>query len=837
MQHADDPDLAAALASPDVTMSGRVEFDWLRDGLYNHEYTDLSWLLTSAVLEYPTLVGDLPEEVNPVTGFSSAQLTMTLGGAKYGDADLDAAWDAELREQGLAADQLFSPYWRDSPLYEFDIKGTPVRYSRVVETAAGERVVRQFTGWVRSTPIDREANTVTVVCSDVEDIRRELVTFPHWCIRPPNVDDPGTSAGQMAGAVPGSLAWAVEETLRQGGRPTGPAAREDAVMYASCNGLLLPSVGNYAWSFGSPQLVRHAIAYDPGVWQWQEGKFGLCLKPLLPPYNSTRRSNSWINCARAVTVPAAGSGGATRKIGMSMWFQSAGGSAVGNPSYVTLFMDDWWVNGVTGNATLFVDSNGRITVQLTESGALTGTRIWVKTYDAALAPAGWHYVNAMFTVSSTSVQIDVHLDDSPVTAATSSMPAAGFRYLNVPPAFRPNLVELRASAAPIQHVQIYDGDATLEYQLGQGYPPEREAMPLALPYHTFTELQWIPDVVERPAWDLLQEIVKGEFGVVHTNEHGQIIALSHPRMRQEALDQIAGGNLLTIDDDKLLSLIIDPSLDHYANTMTGGAVNRYAVFKHVYTNPGPLDYYVSPGDTLERVISFDEAVTVDARINGVSATQPPNGPDIRISSVSAVRADNVNVEHPNVPGIGGGISVDLRFPDPDQPDARSALVRWWVNAGWAAAYLGSYIGGNSSSFHLSGLAYSERNTHRTKKVDAAEVALRGTRAVDIGDSDWRQTKGSVDVILENLLKDTVQPAPLVEPITIPADPRIQLRDVIRLTNEGGITGALFAQVIGINRRDDASGSVDTLALRIVRTPGVALWDDPDLGWDVGTWGE
>ncbi|MBK1788801.1 hypothetical protein [Prauserella cavernicola] len=202
-----------------------------------------------------------------------------------------------------------------------------------------------------------------------------------------------------------------------------------------------------------------------------------------------------------------------------------------------------------------------------------------------------------------------------------------------------------------------------------------------------------------------------------------------------------------------------------------------------------------------------------------------------------MRADNVNTMHPTVPGSGGGISVDLRFPDDEQPDARAALVRWWVNAGQPAAYLGAYIGGNTSSFLLSGLAYSERNTHRTKRSDPDEVALRGTRAVELGDSDWRQTKGSVDVIIDNLLKDTVDPTPLVEPVTIPADPRIQLRDVIRLTNEGGIAGALYAQVIGIQREDGPGGSVDTLSLRIVRTPGVAIWDDPDLGWDVGRWGE
>src|SRR5690606_14700775 len=120
------------------------------------------------------------------------------------------------------AHQMFSPYLQTSPLPRKNIIGTPVRYSRVVETALGDVPVRQFTGWVREFQLEREDNVVTVIASDVLDLTTSPVTLPMWSRLPYEgfngyvqqawVDYDGVAARTR----PVDMTWAGEEALRQG---------------------------------------------------------------------------------------------------------------------------------------------------------------------------------------------------------------------------------------------------------------------------------------------------------------------------------------------------------------------------------------------------------------------------------------------------------------------------------------------------------------------------------------------------------------------------------------------------------------------------------------------
>src|SRR5690606_12363841 len=109
--------------------------------------------------------------------------------------------------------------------------------------------------------------------------------------------------------------------------------------------------------------------------------------------------------------------------------------------------------------------------------------------------------------------------------------------------------------------------------------------------------------------------------------------------------------------------------------------------------------------------------------------------------------------------------------------------------------------------------------------DEAEVAERGIRELVLEDNPWRSWQGlpgngdGAYGVAESLLKDTITPAPLIDGVEIPADPRLQLRDVVALTSEGGITGRIHAEVIGIHRTDTATESKDRLTLRVIETPG------------------
>ena len=66
--------LRDAIKSSSREMYDVVYFDWDADGTYDHEYTDLSSIVVDARLERATLTSDLPEAINTIQGYSSAEL-------------------------------------------------------------------------------------------------------------------------------------------------------------------------------------------------------------------------------------------------------------------------------------------------------------------------------------------------------------------------------------------------------------------------------------------------------------------------------------------------------------------------------------------------------------------------------------------------------------------------------------------------------------------------------------------------------------------------------------------------------------------------------------------
>src|SRR3982750_1733400 len=171
MQLPSDADLAEALAAPIVSIRPLLEFDWLRDCTFTSSvYADQSELVSSVDVDFASLPSDLPSEINTVVCSPSAVMTARLRGVET--------------VSGIFATQLWSKYYRPSPLFTFTKEGTPVRYSRVVQTKSGPRTIRQFTGWVSEYLLDEASDTVTLTCSDVYDLQTSLVTLPVWAIGP-----------------------------------------------------------------------------------------------------------------------------------------------------------------------------------------------------------------------------------------------------------------------------------------------------------------------------------------------------------------------------------------------------------------------------------------------------------------------------------------------------------------------------------------------------------------------------------------------------------------------------------------------------------------------------
>jgi len=140
--------LRDAIKSSSREMYDVVYFDWDADGTYDHEYTDLSSIVVDARLERATLTSDLPEAINTIQGYSSAELTLVLAGARNtGD---------------LTAMQLFSPFYTRSPFRGTRLTGVEVTYWKEVVTALGNVRIPQFRGVIRSIQFDAVTEQVHI---------------------------------------------------------------------------------------------------------------------------------------------------------------------------------------------------------------------------------------------------------------------------------------------------------------------------------------------------------------------------------------------------------------------------------------------------------------------------------------------------------------------------------------------------------------------------------------------------------------------------------------------------------------------------------------------------
>lgn len=871
MQYATDTALAAAIANPERLIDGLLEFDWDRDGSYAHQYSDLSWLLTSVMVDSAAITGDLPEQVNTVVGHSSAELTAVLGGPRFG-ADVDAEiaallndeWNHALAAQGMSAEQLFSPYWAPSPLYRYEVPGTPVRYSRVEVTATGERTVRQFTGHVRSFQIDSNDMSVTIVASDVLHMQNAPVTLPRWA-RMAEATDPAAACSR-----PIETTWVIEEAFRQAGVPTGPRQNYYAVGYWSGNGSLLPSVGTItdqsAWG-----------DYPHGL-RWQEspifrnGRYGLAITPSPYPLDQEgeyRHNYSVATTERPIVCPGSVSGTGPDEliVGFSGWFEidAEDPGTLLAPSYRSARQSwmyfcterrefpeiggDWALSLFALHGIHFrVFADGRARLQLWDArnhGDGQGHERARWHFDSQL-PRGWHYYDFRVRLRANAAPVleSAHVDDQPVPTSVGVAPTGPFvpdEADSVPGRFnRMNPMKVYTNLS-CQHLQIYAArpDQLAPYQAGQGDPPRREGRPLAsLPAGSHGDLTYIPATTRTPAWELLKELAAAELAVLYTDEFGTVHFVPNYQMRIETEKDVA--NAVTITDDQLLGRMVNPTDDQYRNIVVVPFTERWAEKRHIWTLSDWRTLVTEPGTTIQfHPVNDFMSVLTSSATNLWDFLDPTTGEfEIRggvpagISGAVAVNSasSNAYLEFywtliPEVDPDGHDGFYLRRYLD---PNAGIPQIQYTKRYGHSPIVDSPSSGDFDPFLYISGHAYGEAQSDTREVANTAEVAARGARVIEMPDNPWRSFGDSATALGESILRDTITPAPVIDGVEIPADPRLQLRDVVKLTSETGITGAVFAQIIGIRREDSVAGSIDRLTLRVVRTPGEWILGDPDL---------
>lgn len=813
MQLADDADLAEALASPLVAMKPLLEFDWDRDGTYSHAYSNMTLLMVSADIDTATFQGDLPDEINAAIGSSSGQMTLTMYGRRNAEE--------------LTAAQLFNRYYTAlSPLTGVRREGAPVRYSRKVRTKYGFRVVRQFTGWVSEIPaVNDETGEVTIICSDVYDLQTSPVTLPRWGKGPSSDASNPAVSGQYSYSHPIETSWVMEHLMLAAGRSRGPSVKSDTVAYWSCAGSFLPSVGSIVDTVYS----GHAISYENNPNDWQYGVNGV-----LAPKATTHIDNRTLNFNRCRTptpavVPRNGvSGDAPQWTEISFWAYSDGsGSASGaNGSQVVLWLDSASSGITPGFAAAFVNRSGRLTIQVQESTTMGSPRTWSWTMGTSLA-VGWHYFSGIIAWTYSGISAVLHADDV-VLSPTVSSPAFGFRYQQMLQNYEfGNVVFIKSELAPLQYVQIRHSATAITYDASQKNGVERDGELMAQVGKSQNQLTYIPNTTNKMDWDVLKDVVKAELGLMWTDEFGWL----HFTQRQSVynVEDALIADAPRLDRNKLGPFNTNPSANLYRNAVALTTTYSGSVRANVWTSDDAKERYLADGDDDSEFIDLpDDALTIYLNAENLSFNPPTTGVPLDHNYVASTRADNTALEP------ASGVSVNV-IPQADQRTAELL----WANTSGFPVYIGSYKDANQPAWFLNGTKLAPKKNGKFLFTDTGEVAeTGGTQILEIPQSEWLQGSAQAEAIGWAVLADTVNPAPLIDPVSFAADPRRQLGDYAIAPSGRSMTGDLVVQIIGMRRIDKVGDSAnDQLMLRVARQPGIMRWDDPSTGWDVGVWGE
>jgi len=851
MQSPTDADLAAALASPQVSIQPLLEFDWNRDGTFTSSvYANQSEIVSSVDIDFASLHSDLPAEINTVVGSSSGEMKVVLNGKE--------------NASNLFASQLWSEYYTPSPLYNVTKKGVPVRYSRVVQTKAGPKTIRQFTGWVSEYLIDEAADTVSLTCSDVYDLQTSLVTLPVWARGPDasSSNSPGPS-GKVASMSCIDSSWVLKEVLRQSGRSLWPVARPDVAAMWSCDGSLLPSVGELGCALNIPGPHYLSMTYGEDYLPFSLSGAPYGASPgSVGGVSNDDVSASFIRAIKACSVPDRGSGNPdTIFIGFAGWVQSyGGGAATGNPTTATILLGS--MGSDSGYLQLQMYSSGGFILSLRESG-LSGssnagtTRSFSYVSAGNSLPAGWHYLEVWLTFTQSIIQVGAKIDGSLVSPTASPSSTAAFKYYqNFTFEEETNTCELFIADTSVQHMQIFHGFGTYATVAGQKDPPYVTAgkpRPARTSYGT-NWLTHIPDRNNKYGWDILKEAVEGELGVLLTREDGSVWMMGREdaffygwlpsvgndfyQVQNQAIELglsltwFAVNSDLTTDPPlnlsraKISGLQYNPSAETYRNAISYHVDQTKMINDIVWSSNDPTQFFSPSGSTtLEKYIGLPSGtVSIYNHTINVGITATANKPPLDQTSVSAVMAAN--------PTVASTTFLASTFWLRGQRQFRAAYGAGLLSPG--DVYVGAASGADQANYQIGGWKYDSSDPYDEIWYTIAEVNAKGFVLLDLGSNDWRQYPPKLRKIFNGVLRDTVRPAPVLRNLSVPTDPRVQLLDVVKLPPSRIVSGDIYAQVVGKRISDSQDNAQDYLDVRVVSGPSnPSYWDAST--WDTATW--
>lgn len=769
MQAADDDALAAAVTARTRRPLARVRADWHRDGDYEHPLSDLTPWLESVEVER-SLTSDLPVEAGLVDGFASAEATVVLSGR---------------RPSGEHAADALSAYDESSPLYGDPLVTSDLQIDLGLATADGPRLLRQFTGPIRSVAADHVARTVEVAALDPADRIRALVTLPNGSLTRATYRDeprayPWTTNSQ----------WVIDFLLRRNGVFASPAPHPDAVFSATLHGSHIAEIA--AQSF-NPRSEELAGPY-PGSWfEVADHPFGM-----LHPRGDWEVAPSCQHVAAGPLPLGVGEG-----VGFSAWAKygewAEGTTDRGGDRrlvFINLAEGVWIEAGLTGEGGVysrFQNGDDGNTVALSPDNI--GPEEW-RFVGVHVAFTDFDRFDFILNIGGNIwILSDVEID-SPV-----------------------ELVDLHASPRvsvyqPVQVSNVAVWSAPLPPSgawPGQNHTSEADLDP------GLNELTYLPEVTAEDSWEVLQDVVNAEFGVLGFDEWGRFFF----RARDSTAADVGTVERTFHTSASIKELASEVNSDTIRNAIGWSSQNGFVAADNeiIYESEDRAEFHTIGGVTLFDIpIPPLTLIPLTAEVPHLTAAQWEAFDETIVWGYAA----SFNVDNAEVPNDQGLIRVEWDLIGP-----RLGRLTVYNNTRQRVNFALPGSDGEAR-LRLYGTPIALEPEVVGERVRPGSIALHGERGFKLPASPWRQLAAPQNAVAGSLLGQLATPIPVIEDVPVIGDPRLQIGDTVRLVDRDRLQ--VRATVVKINRGYGATdGLADTISVRPLAPPGYGVLDDDRLG--------
>lgn len=815
----------AAILGTERVFRAKVRVDWNRDGQFAHELSNLDRFIDDVETDR-ALEGSAPEEVLLIEGASSAELRMTL----HGDFN------------GFPLVYVFSPYNMEGPLQGIQKIDAEVKYSLILDTPFGSVEYPQFVGNLRTITPDRAGASVEITALDRAEKMRKPIQLPPFAISHEHI-----SYGEIDSQYIRSQ-WVIDHALRMcdsgvsDRRPTYRSelgligdALDGPLLFVTGNGSYLPTVGyldnpNYA-SFpnaGKPMYTRQAPKHP----------------------NADADDPAPLSLAGTGTPITTGHAGGNSEGWLPYWVADVERLNSHSVHYfgITLNMQDNPEYPWSLNYRLFqiILGGGFFLNAYVDNG-----QVYLEYYHSSDGSASTVYGRMdSITIPTDQDHVDILLMWDLTTGRSRFWGRAGYNTTGSD--WENEGSPLPRTLSFVEPMDNVKGRATVGQAIGfsnafygtsnrTDRPVDdtqqmwRSPSYLAKCDEGLNLFSHIPTHKKQEAWTLVKDVAAAEFGSVFWDETGvfhfwnwgTMLAKRESVVRTYSLDHVEG-------------LKVSNNLDSVRNVFS-------LVTKQKRSSMGPVhafaasdinEFYIQPRSTKIFTIWMDDIVSpltwyltrYASMVNNQGVPQWSSGHvhGFIVQYLSAGNWSEFN-QHgsPTVKvyfSMDGHVSIKI---------TNDTIYPMRMSQGWPGD-----PGKDNGTDEQAKLNF--RGTTITSPADMIftyrnedSISKYGERVLELS-GDWYQDGTWDSGMLDLITPRTGEPVPTTDAITVAGDPRLQLADVIQITDDNEGMGDMLLQVFGINRKfSRGEGLTDTLSVEMVPPgniePPSTDPTDPELG--------